>query len=222
MDDNISGKMILLAVDQFSNIIDYHQEVPTEEREGLKLSITDYFNSFAEKHGPAWLPSKNFICNFKNADCEKRTFTYSDPIRFEDFIAESFPLLGKVFRFDSLLRHMQMIQHGDDVDKQIGKGVLYKGLFGYMLIIEMIGIYYKIPFLYGEDTPDSYLCDSMLFNDWWNTVVNSHLMTLHYKDMEDGQEHTKDIYVKPTIAVNPQRQFAIFGCRTMDYNDYKD
>jgi hypothetical protein len=218
--DDVTGKMVVRALNSMYGVVNYHTEMPEKFRKATFGSVIKYFDEFLLDCGAGWIPSKNLICNFRKSDCLKATFEYEDPVRFEDFLATDMQVFTQIFNHYTLLGNMKRIRSDDPVLAEIGKCVLYKGLFGYQLVSELIDIYYRLAYVSGHDSEYAYLTDSLLFNEWWNYIVNHDLLKLHYIDEEDGDEHVQDIWIKPIISVTPERKVDIYECMTVDYNQY--
>jgi hypothetical protein len=220
MYDNVSARMIRGAYLSLSEIIDTREYVPPEIRDRTKKSIAEYLGDVADEYMAVWLPTKGLVCGLEDTDVERGVFHYHVAVPVQQYLERQRSALTYIFEDKACEREYPRAINADhkytDRACKNSQAFFLKGILGYQLIIEMIKIYYEIPWLPSSNCPEAYIMDSFLFNTWWNAIVNEQPLESHY---EDGKK--VNLYIKPIIATSPKRDwYCVSDCLLLDYGHY--
>lgn len=215
--DLTSAIMVTAAHQLLKNFIENRENLDELTKDTCVNRMEELLENYLLEFGLGWVASKNLICRFKTIDFKNKRFDYYQPMIYEDFIAGSLPLLQRLFDPDTLVDQMLNMKSTNSNENQFARAILYKAHFGLELFQAMTRICNIIPELQYPTDKYQYMVDSVMYNTWWNEMVNYErfLFEIHEKD---GSVRKSEVYIKPIIAVKPDRYFLISNCRLVYYN----
>lgn len=219
--DLTSGIMVISAHNVLLDFIEGHKNLNDLTKAICIGRMEEILENWLLEFGLGWVASKNLICQFKTIDFQNKKFEYYQPMVFEDFIAGSLPLLYKIFDQATLVDQVLKMKSKNPIENQTARAILYKTYFGLELFQVMTKIYETITEIQTEDDEYAYMAESVMYNMWWNEVVNQERFVFEIQQ-KDGSMKRIETYIKPIIAVKPNRFFTISDCRLVDYSGYKE
>lgn len=215
--DLTSQLMVENAYKSLKNYLEIDETLDDDTRDCRVNRMEEMLENYLLEFGLGWIPSKNLIYRFKEIDLKNQLFDFNNPMTFDDFIAESLSMLQYLFGPRTLKEYIRNSKSANTEKQHFMKAVLYKAWFGLTIFEAMPQICYRITESKDPVNKSQYILDSVRYNTWWNSVVNYERFA-YITTKDDGSEEQKEIYIKPTIAVDPNRDFYITNCKLVIYH----
>lgn len=221
VNDNIAGQMVSIAYGKLYDMINHQKNVPEEIKEKSLENIKLLFTEEMLDHGLAWRPSNFMIYGFTDCNLETMDFNYDYPLPFQQFVNNSVGTLQQIFDLETITQAIMQLKHSDPKVRYFGAETIYKGYFGYVLFTLMIKAFYGTQWLPSKGNDIGVRgCESMIFNMWWDDLVNYVPFEVISLNQITMQEDRRIIYVRPTIAVTINRQVQLGKVQLVDYTAF--